>query len=91
MTNAGSSTIRLLGRPALFTTSEKGSLAPKAAQLIAYLALSPTRSESRESLAHLLWGTRPQARANLCQLLRRMRRAARIRPHRQRPNVRLAL
>lgn len=66
-------TIRLIGRPALVDRQGEVLLTPKLAQLLAYLALCPTRSESREQLARLLWGERSQARANLRQLLRRTR------------------
>ncbi|MBX3577541.1 MAG: hypothetical protein KF723_10035 [Rhizobiaceae bacterium] len=50
----------------------------KAAALIAYLALKPGRSETRERLAGLLWGENgeTQARGSLRQCLRQIRIAA---------------
>jgi len=71
--------LRLLGR---FAASIDGASphmvqisAPRHRALLAYLAMQPTYTETRERLATLLWGDRPdkQARQSLRQLLLTLR------------------
>ena len=67
--------LRLFGRFVLCFARDKdaelGVRSKKGAAILAFLALSPTHNATREQLASLLWGNRPdrQARQNLRQCL----------------------
>src|SRR5438093_13141914 len=80
MTNSARFHLRLLGRFAL--TAGEGDSTPirlstrKAGALLAYLAMSPDQTASREELAALLWGDclDQQARHSLRQALASLRK-----------------
>jgi TolB-like protein/DNA-binding SARP family transcriptional activator/Tfp pilus assembly protein PilF len=80
MTSSARFHLRLLGRFAL--TAGEGDSAPirlstrKTGALLAYLAMSPDQTASREELAALLWGSCPdqQARQSLRQALASLRK-----------------
>jgi len=69
--------IRLLGAPALVSAGQSYCIGPrKAVALLAYLAMRRDEPIARDHLAGLLWGesSNVQARANLRQVLTRLRR-----------------
>src|SRR3979411_2294409 len=80
MTSSTRLHLRLLGRFAL--TAGEGDTTPirlstrKAGALLAYLAMSPDQTASREELAALLWGNCPDqpARQSLRQALASLRK-----------------